>query len=89
MSAENSLVPGQRQAVPAAISPSLHSSLVDQMPSRTPSPAPPATLAPVSAPSAPKMMLELADKTEFQGISFGAEGKSVSGECVFQTGTYR
>ena len=32
------------------------------------------------------MVLELADKTELQGISFGAEGKSVSGECVFQTG---
>ena len=30
--------------------------------------------------------MELADKTELQGISFGAEGKSVSGECVFQTG---
>ena len=32
-------------------------------------------------------VLELADGTAFKGISFGAEGKSVGGECVFQTGT--
>ena len=32
-------------------------------------------------------VLELADGTAFRGISFGAEGKSVAGECVFQTGT--
>ncbi|EJF60824.1 carbamoyl-phosphate synthase [Dichomitus squalens LYAD-421 SS1] len=31
-------------------------------------------------------VLELADGTVFRGISFGAEGKSVAGECVFQTG---
>ena len=31
-------------------------------------------------------VLELADGSAFRGISFGAEGKSVSGECVFQTG---
>ena len=31
-------------------------------------------------------VLELADGTAFKGISFGAEGKSVAGECVFQTG---
>ncbi|KAI8810539.1 hypothetical protein BJ742DRAFT_675771 [Cladochytrium replicatum] len=30
--------------------------------------------------------LLLKDGTAFQGISFGAEGKSVAGECVFQTG---
>jgi len=34
----------------------------------------------------PKMVLELADGTAFQGFSFGAKGKSISGECVFQTG---
>lgn len=33
-----------------------------------------------------KMVLELADGTAFQGFSFGAKGKSISGECVFQTG---
>ena len=33
-----------------------------------------------------KMVLELADGTAYEGISFGAQGKSVSGECVFQTG---
>ncbi|KAG6885102.1 hypothetical protein C0993_005869 [Termitomyces sp. T159_Od127] len=31
-------------------------------------------------------VLELADGSAFRGISFGAEGKSVAGECVFQTG---
>jgi len=32
------------------------------------------------------MVLELADGTALHGISFGAQNKSVSGECVFQTG---
>ena len=32
-------------------------------------------------------VLELADGIAFRGISFGAEGKSVAGECVFQTGS--
>ena len=31
-------------------------------------------------------VLELYDGSAFRGISFGAEGKSVAGECVFQTG---
>ena len=31
-------------------------------------------------------VLELADGSAFRGISFGAQGKSISGECVFQTG---
>lgn len=31
-------------------------------------------------------VLELADGSAFRGISFGAEGKSIAGECVFQTG---
>jgi len=31
-------------------------------------------------------VLELVDGSAYRGISFGAEGKSVSGECVFQTG---
>ncbi|KAG0169580.1 hypothetical protein DFQ28_003555 [Apophysomyces sp. BC1034] len=30
--------------------------------------------------------LVLQDGTSFQGISFGSEAKSISGECVFQTG---
>ncbi|KZP08038.1 small subunit of carbamoyl phosphate synthase, partial [Athelia psychrophila] len=30
--------------------------------------------------------LELGDGTTYRGIGFGAEGKSVAGECVFQTG---
>lgn len=36
--------------------------------------------------SSSKMVLELADGTAYQGFSFGAQGKSISGECVFQTG---
>ncbi|TFK22828.1 aspartate carbamoyltransferase [Coprinopsis marcescibilis] len=31
-------------------------------------------------------ILELTDGTVYSGISFGAEGKSIAGECVFQTG---
>jgi hypothetical protein len=31
-------------------------------------------------------VLVLADGTAFYGTSFGAPGKSASGECVFQTG---
>src|ERR1700733_2512559 len=31
-------------------------------------------------------ILELGDGSTFRGIGFGAEGKSVAGECVFQTG---
>lgn len=34
----------------------------------------------------PNMVLELADGLALSGTSFGAENKSVSGECVFQTG---
>lgn len=36
--------------------------------------------------SSSKMVLELADGTAYQGFSFGAQDKSISGECVFQTG---
>ncbi|TFK38441.1 carbamoyl-phosphate synthase [Crucibulum laeve] len=31
-------------------------------------------------------VLELVDGSAFRGLSFGAEGKSIAGECVFQTG---
>ncbi|EIN06928.1 carbamoyl-phosphate synthase [Punctularia strigosozonata HHB-11173 SS5] len=31
-------------------------------------------------------VLELSDGTAYRGTSFGVEGKSVAGECVFQTG---
>jgi hypothetical protein len=33
-------------------------------------------------------VLELSDGSAYRGISFGAEGKSVAGECVFQTGWF-
>lgn len=33
-------------------------------------------------------ILEFEDGTAYRGVSFGAEGKSISGECVFQTGAY-
>lgn len=47
--------------------------------------------APVVAPASnaanvTDAVLELADGTAFRGFSFGADGKSVAGECVFQTG---
>jgi hypothetical protein len=32
------------------------------------------------------MVLQLADGSAYEGIGFGAKGKSISGECVFQTG---
>ncbi|KAI9303382.1 hypothetical protein BJ944DRAFT_268502 [Cunninghamella echinulata] len=45
---------------------------------------------PVTAVEDPKDVtmaaLVLKDGTSFQGVSFGAETKSISGECVFQTG---
>lgn len=34
------------------------------------------------------MVLELADGTGFEGVGFGAKGKSAGGECVFQTGEF-
>lgn len=52
-------------------------------------PAPPVTAAPLGDDGAVEPqdgLLELADGSAFRGISFGAEGKSVAGECVFQTG---
>ncbi len=50
-------------------------------------PAPPVT-SPLILGEAPlsDVVLELNDGSAFSGISFGAEGKSVAGECVFQTG---
>lgn len=40
-------------------------------------------MAPAALPDA---ILELGDGSTYRGIGFGAEGKSVAGECVFQTG---
>ncbi|CAK5278005.1 unnamed protein product [Mycena citricolor] len=34
----------------------------------------------------PDAILELSDGTALRGISFGAQAKSIAGECVFQTG---
>ena len=31
-------------------------------------------------------ILELSDGSIFRGTSFGAQSKSIAGECVFQTG---
>jgi hypothetical protein len=50
---------------------------------------------PVTTPSLPEngtkdatdAVLELTDGTACRGFSFGAEAKSIAGECVFQTGT--
>lgn len=56
-------------------------------------PSPPVTTPPVSNANHPlpthvEAVLELGDGSAFRGISFGAEGKSVAGECVFQTGEH-
>jgi hypothetical protein len=42
--------------------------------------------APGGGAAPPNACLVLSDGTALQGISFGAAGRSVSGECVFQTG---
>ena len=39
-----------------------------------------------STPPAHDAIIELADGSIHSGISFGARGQSVAGECVFQTG---
>jgi carbamoyl-phosphate synthase/aspartate carbamoyltransferase len=51
-------------------------------------PAPPVTTAPAGNDLYSEAVLELADGSAFRGISFGAQGKSVAGECVFQTGEH-
>ncbi|KAH7103491.1 carbamoyl-phosphate synth [Auriculariales sp. MPI-PUGE-AT-0066] len=53
------------------------------------SPTPPVAPASLTASDATTFgdaVLELGDGTAYSGISFGAPGKSVAGECVFQTG---
>jgi hypothetical protein len=54
-------------------------------------PTPPVTAHPMRGHGATltDAVLELADGTAFRGFSFGAEGKSIAGECVFQTGEFR
>ena len=42
--------------------------------------------APIDAMTSVDAVLELSDGSAYRGISFGAESKSVAGECVFQTG---
>ncbi|KAJ7280306.1 hypothetical protein C8J57DRAFT_123196 [Mycena rebaudengoi] len=42
--------------------------------------------SPITASPDEDAVLELSDGSAFRGISFGAQGKSVAGECVFQTG---
>jgi carbamoyl-phosphate synthase/aspartate carbamoyltransferase len=49
-------------------------------------PAPPVMATSSDGAAYPEAVLELADGTAFRGLSFGAEGKSIAGECVFQTG---
>ncbi|KAF9981185.1 hypothetical protein BGZ75_007560, partial [Mortierella antarctica] len=49
-------------------------------------PHPPVTAPPCElAASSTVATLVLQDGSSYQGISFGAETKSISGECVFQT----
>ncbi|KAG0199588.1 hypothetical protein BGX28_007135, partial [Mortierella sp. GBA30] len=50
-------------------------------------PHPPVTAPPCDLADASTVAtLVLQDGSSYQGISFGAETKSISGECVFQTG---
>jgi carbamoyl-phosphate synthase/aspartate carbamoyltransferase len=49
-------------------------------------PAPPIIASANSPDIAEDAVLELSDGSAFRGISFGAQGNSVAGECVFQTG---
>ncbi|TFY63266.1 hypothetical protein EVG20_g6387 [Dentipellis fragilis] len=52
-------------------------------------PAPPVTAPSLSLDGSENTLgavIELADGTALRGLSFGAENKSVAGECVFQTG---
>lgn len=51
-------------------------------------PASPVTAPPMSDHEKTQLdgILELIDGTAYRGFSFGAEGKSIAGECVFQTG---
>ncbi|KAJ7475150.1 hypothetical protein B0H11DRAFT_1327067 [Mycena galericulata] len=46
----------------------------------------PASVVPASPGVTQDAILELSDGSALRGISFGAQGKSVAGECVFQTG---
>ncbi|CEH13480.1 carbamoyl-phosphate synthase [Ceraceosorus bombacis] len=71
---------GQAAALSAASRPAP----MQRMPSRITGPTEPATSAPLGV-TAEEMVLDLADGTSYKGISFGAK-KSISGECVFQTG---
>jgi len=51
-------------------------------------PHPPVTAPPCDQAEASTVAtLVLKDGSSYQGISFGAETKSIAGECVFQTGT--
>jgi len=59
---------------------------VSRTASRLDVPSNPATAPPLGKEGSEEMVLELADGSSHKGISFGAEGKSISGECVFQTG---
>lgn len=47
---------------------------------------PVSAINPTDERSATIATLVLKDGSSYEGISFGAEAKSVSGECVFQTG---
>ena len=58
---------------------------------RASEPSPPVTAPPVICgyyplPTHVEAVLELGDGSTYRGTSFGAEGKSIAGECVFQTG---
>ncbi len=74
----------------AQVAPAAHPGITrTQTAAILPAPALPASAPPLGESHEANMVLELADGSAHSGISFGAEGKSISGECVFQTGESR
>ncbi|ORZ09633.1 hypothetical protein BCR41DRAFT_398615, partial [Lobosporangium transversale] len=68
-------MPSQTRPSPAASSSNIQAA----------NPHPPVTGVPCEQPNATIATLVFRDGTSYQGISFGAETKSIAGECVFQT----
>ncbi|KAF9446648.1 aspartate carbamoyltransferase [Macrolepiota fuliginosa MF-IS2] len=77
-----------KNSVPNGNLDSLRPALIRVNSNFTTVPAPPVTAASLNVDPTEVVdgVLELADGSAYCGISFGAEKRSVSGECVFQTG---
>ncbi len=79
----------QNSSVPNGNLDTLRPALVRAASNFITTPVPPVTAASLTEGSTDTVdgVLELADGSAYCGISFGAEKKSTSGECVFQTGS--